>query len=223
MVVDDNSPDGTAAAARGASAGDPRVSIDVRRGPRSLAGAVRHGLERASGDAAVVMNADFQHDPALVSILLRKLESCDLVIGSRFVPGGGMADPLRYWPSRAFSGFLRRRLGVDVRDQTCGFVALRTARLSDLNMDRVFRGYGDWFFRMLHAGHFAGWRMAEVPARYAPRRSGRSKSRLARMLVDYTRAAFELTPASGRHPAIPPDIVAPMRQRSWIRSNGPGG
>ena len=201
LVVDDDSPDGTAAAARDAAAGDPRIRVDIRTSEKGLASAIRYGLERIHGDCAVVMNTDFQHEPDLVPRMIERLADHDVVIGSRFIPGGGMSNPFRYWPSRFFSLFLRRRLGVDVRDQTSGFVAFRAEIVRALNSDDTFHGHGDWFFRMLHTGRRAGWRIIEVPAYYPPRRAGRRKSRLVSMLVSYARAAIELPDI--RPPATP--------------------
>src|SRR5215475_604452 len=123
LVVDDNSPDGTGDLAAGLATRDGRV--DVLRRPRKegLGPAYVAGFNRAlEGGAGLVleMDADFSHDPAYLPRLLESSERADLVIGSRYVPGGGVEDwsPLRQAISRGGSAYARLALGVGVRDLT---------------------------------------------------------------------------------------------------------
>ena len=99
VIVDDNSPDGTAAAVQRSFGGDERVALHVRTEGRGLATAIRYGIERAEGDIIVCMDTDFNHDPAMIPQMVKFLEFYDMVIGSRFVMRGGMEDRFRQFAS----------------------------------------------------------------------------------------------------------------------------
>jgi dolichol-phosphate mannosyltransferase len=193
MVIDDNSPDGTAEAAR-AFRPQGRLTSDVivRAQERGLASAVLHGIRRATGDVVVVMDTDFNHDPGMIPQMVDFLRYYDIVIGSRFVMGGGMEDQRHYLYSRVYNLFLRVLLGIPVQDNLSGFFAVRRSHLLNFDLDRIFRGYGEYFMRLLFACHRSGYRMLEVPVFYNLRRHGHSKSQFVPMLLDYTRCAVSL-------------------------------
>jgi len=131
LVVDDASTDGTRERVRAWESEDRRVHLLVRQGERGLAGAVLAGARFASGDVVVVMDADLSHPaegvPALVSPVLE--DACDMVIGSRYVPGG--ATPGWSWGRRVLSrgAAALARLLVDARDPCSGFFAVRRETL----------------------------------------------------------------------------------------------
>jgi dolichol-phosphate mannosyltransferase len=194
VVVDDNSPDGTAQAVADLKAGSDSFEIQciVRTQERGLASAILHGIRRASGDVIVVMDTDFNHDPLMIPQMVKLLEYYDLVTGSRFVMGGGMEDHGRYLNSLFYNLFVRLVLRLQVQDNLSGYFAIRCEKLQTMNLDVIFQGYGEYFIRLLYAARRRGYRMLEVPVFYILRRHGQSKSRFLSMLRDYTNCVLAL-------------------------------
>lgn len=180
LVVDDGSPDGTALLVDGIAEHDPRVEV-LRRpakrgiGPAYLAG-FRHAMARG---AALVceMDADFSHDPEDVVRLVAAAEQADLVLGSRYVPGGGVArwGPLRRLISRGGSWYARRMLGVRIRDLTGGFKCFRRVVLEALPLDQVAAAGYVFQIEMTYRALLAGFRVVEVPIVFTERVLGQSK------------------------------------------------
>jgi len=179
LVVDDASPDGTGAHAEALGASLP-VEVLHRRGKAGLGRAYLAGFERAldaGAELVVVMDADYSHDPAYLPQLLAAAEDSDLVLGSRYVTGGGIAHwpPLRRLLSRAGSLYARTILGVGVRDLTGGFRCIRREVLEQVEL-RTLRSQGYVFnieltFRALRAG----CRVKEIPIVFSDRTVGESK------------------------------------------------
>jgi dolichol-phosphate mannosyltransferase len=208
LVVDDNSPDGTAdylqsryglveqgtqqwQAMLGAQG---RLRLVVRTVDKGLAKSIRHGLEIAGGQTLVVMDTDFNHDPAMIPQMVDFLRYYDLVIGSRFVMRGGMEDGLRYRMSLLYNVFIRAVFHTQIQDNLSGFFAVRREQLATLTplFDRIFYGYGDYFIRLLLAAWRGGWKILEVPVFYILRRHGDSKTGFWRIFRDYTAAVIDL-------------------------------
>ena len=180
LVVDDGSPDGTAELAEKLAAADPRLHL-LRRttkaglGPAYVAG-FRWGRARGY-DVLVEMDADGSHAPEQLPRLLAALGGADLVLGSRYVPGGSVED----WPahrrllSRAGNRYTRRLLRLPLADATGGFRAVRGDLVDRLPFDDVAsQGYCfqvDWAWRAVRAGA----RVVEVPITFTERTLGRSK------------------------------------------------
>ena len=126
LVVDDNSPDGTGEIADRLAAADDAIEVLHRAGKSGLGQAYlsgfRYGMDRGA-ETLIEMDADFSHDPAYLPTLIDASRSADLVLGSRYVPGGGVRDwgLLRQLISRGGGAYARRMLGVSVRDLTGGF------------------------------------------------------------------------------------------------------
>jgi dolichol-phosphate mannosyltransferase len=180
LIVDDSSPDGTGEIAARLAARDAGVEVLHRRvkeglGPAYIAG-FRHALDAGAG-LILEMDADFSHDPAYLPRLLDAAERADLVLGSRYVPGGGVSDwgTVRKAISRAGSGYARLVLGVDVRDLTGGFKCFRREVLEAIDLDAVqARGYA-FQVEMTYRAIGAGFRVVEVPIVFRERRAGSSK------------------------------------------------
>lgn len=180
LVVDDGSPDGTGELAdRLAAAGD-RVHVLHRRSKQGLGAAYLAGFRLALDrgyDVVAEMDADGSHQPAQLPDLLAALRGADLVIGSRWIPGGSVVN----WPWRrralsvAGNAYTRLLLGIPVRDATAGFRVFRRATLERLDLSGVrSQGYvfqADLAFRTLRAG----LRVVEVPIEFVERVRGASK------------------------------------------------
>jgi dolichol-phosphate mannosyltransferase len=192
VVVDDNSPDGTADVVRATFGNDQRVKLHVRTHERGLASALRYGAEHSCGEVLVFMDTDFNHDPAMIPQLIKFLEYYDVVIGSRFVMRGGMEDSTRYLFSFIYNLGLRFLFGTRVWDNLSGFFAIYRSRLFELDLDRIFYGYGDYFIRLLMVGWRRGWCMLEVPVFYRLRQHGHSKTQFLNIFGRYTLAILKL-------------------------------
>ena len=182
LVVDDNSPDGTAALVKAAGARHPgRIQLIERPGKEGLGRAYACGFETAVGqdtyDVVVQMDADGSHHPEDVDRLVQAAADADLVIGSRYVPGGrvdGLTGP-RELLSRGGNAYARAILRAGVNDLTGGFKAWRTDLLRTLLEDAtVSDGYGFQIEMTMRAVR-RGARIREVPIVFHERRAGESK------------------------------------------------
>src|SRR6201995_136861 len=186
LIVDDNSPDGTGAIADELAAQSESVEVLHRPGKSGLGQAYLAGFTRAlSGGAQLIieMDADFSHDPRYLPELLAAAEDADLVLGSRYVPGGGVRDwgVLRRLVSRGGGIYARRILGVQVHDLTGGFKCIRREVLEAIDLPSV-RAEGYVFqVEVTYPAVLAGFRVKEVPMVFVDREQGASKmsSRIA--------------------------------------------
>ncbi len=193
VVVDDDSPDGTAALVAEAFAGDPRVKLVVRRGERGLASAILRGVRESDQEVLVFMDTDFNHHPRHLPALLGLLSSCQVAVGSRYVPGGGMnTSRLRYHLSHLFNLLVRFILGVKTRDNLSGFIAIRRQDLMRFDLDHIFQGYGDYAIRLLYQAQRAGLVVKETPVVYEERLGGESKTRFVSTFLLYLRETLAL-------------------------------
>ncbi|MBC9730582.1 polyprenol monophosphomannose synthase [Streptomyces sp. TRM68367] len=181
LIADDNSPDGTGKIADEMAEGDDHIHVLHRPGKQGLGAAYlagfRWGMERGY-DVLVEMDADGSHRPEELPRLLAALHrGADLVLGSRWVPGGRVVDwPVsRQWLSRGGSAYSRLLLRVPVRDVTGGFRAFRLRTLEGIGLDDVeSQGYC-FQVDLLRRTVERGFRVAEVPITFVERRYGASK------------------------------------------------
>ena len=180
LIVDDNSPDGTGEIADRLAAADESVTVLHRQlkeglGPAYLAGfrvALDGGAERI-----IEMDADFSHDPGYLPRLIEATEHADLVIGSRYVPGGGITEwgPMRRFISRGGSAYARAALGLPIKDLTGGFKCFRRIVLETIDLDTIeARGYA-FQVETTYRAIKAGFRVVEVPIVFKDRADGTSK------------------------------------------------
>jgi dolichol-phosphate mannosyltransferase len=180
LVVDDNSPDGTGELADGLAAGDDRVHVMHRPGKLGLGTAYLDGFRwalRRDYPLVCEMDADFSHQPRHLPDLLQAAEHADLVLGTRYMPGGGTVDwtLTRKLTSRGGNLYARTILGLPYRDLTGGFKCFRRDVLMALDLDAV-RSVGYAFqIELTWRVHRAGFRIAEVPIVFPDRGAGRSK------------------------------------------------
>jgi dolichol-phosphate mannosyltransferase len=180
LVVDDNSPDGTGAIADRLAADMDAVEVLHRPGKAGLAQAYLAGFRRAlEGGAGHVleMDADFSHDPADLPRLMAASGDADLVIGSRYVPGGGVTDwgPLRRLVSRGGCWYAQVVLSLAVRDLTGGFKCYRREVLEAIDLPTVRSNGYAFQVELTYRAARAGFRVAEVPIVFRDRRAGESK------------------------------------------------
>jgi dolichol-phosphate mannosyltransferase len=193
LVIDDDSPDGTAAHVEETFAAEPAVRVVVRRGERGLASAILRGFREARGETLVVMDSDGNHDPALVPLMVRCAEDFDVVIGSRYVLGGGMlTSAFRYWASYGFNVFIRIVLAQRIHDSLSGYLAFRRGLLDRLPVATIFYGYGDYAIRLLWHVVRGGGRVLEIPTVYRFRLGGESKTRFLAYFWTYIASVFRL-------------------------------
>jgi len=180
LIVDDGSPDGTGAIADRLAAAQENVGVLHRPRKEGLGPAYIAGFREAlAGGAGLVleMDADFSHDPAYLPRLLEEAKRADLVLGSRYVEGGGVSDwgPLRRAVSRGGSAYARLVLGVDVRDLTGGFKCFRREVLEAIDLDQITsRGYA-FQVEVTYRAIQLGFKVTEVPIVFRERRVGSSK------------------------------------------------
>lgn len=180
LVVDDSSPDGTGVLADALAAELAQVEVLHRPVKTGLGRAYLAGFGRAlSGGAEVVieMDADGSHDPRYLRDLLEAVKDADVVLGSRYVPGGGVRDWgfLRRMVSRGGGLYARTILRVDVRDLTGGFKCIRREVLEGIDLDSVgAEGYA-FQIEVTYRAVLAGFRVREIPIVFRDRNAGKSK------------------------------------------------
>jgi dolichol-phosphate mannosyltransferase len=181
LVVDDGSPDGTGALVQAMAAQEPRVGLLSRAGKQGLGTAYIAGFRRALAEGAAFvceMDADFSHDPRYLPKLLAAAEAgADLVIGSRYVPGGGTTDwgLLRRLISRGGNIYAGLILGMPIADATGGFRCYRRAVLEGIDLSRVRSNGYAFQIEMAYRARRAGFSVAELPIIFPDRRVGKSK------------------------------------------------
>ena len=181
LIVDDNSPDGTGGIADGlARSHEGRIAVMHRTGTRGLGRSYVDGLKWAVGqpvDLICQMDADLSHDPAQLPRLLEATDRGDVVIGSRYVPGGQIVN----WPirrkllSRFANLYVRTVTRLSARDCTSGYRCWRRDALASMPLDQFISDGYSFLVEMLYVATRRGRRVAEVPITFVERRLGTSK------------------------------------------------
>lgn len=182
IVVDDNSPDGTGKIAeRLAAEFQGRVHVIHRTGKLGLGTAYIAGFQHAMAEGAefiVTMDADFSHPPEkVVEMVTKANQGYDLVIGSRYVPGGKAVECTlpRKFLSWTANFFARTLLGLKAHDATAGFRCYRRQVLESIALDQIFSDGYSFLTEMLYKVQRKGWRVGEVPIVFHNRQQGVSK------------------------------------------------
>jgi dolichol-phosphate mannosyltransferase len=207
LVVDDNSPDGTGKLADDIAAREQRVRVLHRSRKAGLGPAYVAGFKDALArgyEAVIEMDADLSHDPADVPRLVQASASADVVLGSRYAPGGGT----RNWSkgrerlSRGGNAYARAFLRVPVHDVTAGFRCYRREVLEEMPLDQISsEGYG-FQIEMLWRAWLAGFVVAEIPIVFTERREGVSKMSRS-IVVEALRKVAVWSTKRARPPAEP--------------------
>ena len=182
LVVDDHSPDGTGELADGLSHRHPgKVFVLHRARKQGLRSAYVEGFQKAfetGADAVVQMDADFSHDPAVLTEMARRIASCDVVIGSRYVKGGSLDERWPAWRKllSAFGNFYARTiLSFPLRDVTTGYRMWRREVLQNMPLDRIRSNGYIFLVEMAYVAYLMKYTIREVPIHFADRRWGTSK------------------------------------------------
>lgn len=182
LIIDDNSPDGTGAIADELVKKHPgRIEVMHRAGKMGLGTAYVTGFQhavRAGAEAVGQMDADFSHPPVKLVELAAALEGCDVAVGSRYIPGGGVDEDWPVWRKllSAFGNFYARTiLGMKLHDVTGGFRLYRKQLIQKLPFERI-RSSGYVFqVETAYLITLLGFKFKEVPIYFAERRLGKSK------------------------------------------------
>ncbi|TAK53707.1 MAG: polyprenol monophosphomannose synthase, partial [Bacteroidetes bacterium] len=180
LIIDDNSPDGTAGIIKRLQLNNKRIHLLERPRKMGLGTAYVAGFKQALAqgyDAVFEMDADFSHDPKEIPEFLKKIETCDLVIGSRYVGGVRVLN----WPIRRLmlsygaSVYTRVVTGLPIKDTTAGFKCFRRSVLEAINLDKVHSNGYAFQIEMSFKAWKKGFTLCEHPIVFMDRRSGVSK------------------------------------------------
>lgn len=182
LVVDDNSPDGTAEVVKELKQKYPNLHLKQRPGKLGLAsaylGAFKDVLKDYSGLRSVItMDADLSHNPVVVGQMLKELETHDLVLGSRYIPGGGVTD-WEFWRrmlSRWGNFYARTITGSRIKDLTTGFHCYRADLLNRYNLDNIDGKGFAFLMEMKITAERLGAKIKEIPIIFPGRVNGQSK------------------------------------------------
>jgi dolichol-phosphate mannosyltransferase len=239
LVIDDNSPDGTGQIADELQASLPEIHVIHRPGKLGLGTAVLTGMKYAitqGFDYFLNLDADFSHPPRFIPDLLAGMDENDVMIGSRYVPGGGVEGEFNFkrkFMSTGINTYARLLLGLKTRDNSGSFRCYRVAKLALIDFDRVrSRGYS-FMEEILYWCREAGCRMGETPILFENRRSGQSKINkqeaikalqiilqlgIARVLG---RGKLDVRSPDGREPSTEPE-ASPTGEASGTKTGIPG-
>jgi dolichol-phosphate mannosyltransferase len=183
LIVDDNSPDGTGEVAETlAKRFAGAICVKHRPGKEGLGRAYVDGMTEAlkmGADFVVQMDADFSHPPAAIPMMLREIADCDVLVGSRYVPGGQLDERwswwrrfLSWWANEVWS---RSILQLKTRDITAGFKCWRRQTLLGIGLDRIWSNGYAFQVEMAYLCEHLGYRVKEFPIYFEDRRIGKSK------------------------------------------------
>ena len=180
LIVDDSSPDGTAARIRERQSAESRIKLIEREGKMGLGTAYVAGFKyaiREGYDVAFEMDADFSHDPKVLPVFLEKIRDYDFVLGSRYVNGISVVNwPLtRLMLSYFASKYTRVITGMPIKDPTGGFKCFRIDVLKSIDLDGVHSNGYSFQIEMNFKAWKKGFRYTEIPIIFEDRRVGQSK------------------------------------------------
>lgn len=181
LILDDNSPDGTAAEGDKIQAKFANFAVHRRTGPRGFGRSYLDGFSKILNDSrydfVVMMDADFSHDPKEIGAMVNSLVSYDMVIGSRYVPSGEIEN--WSWKRKLLSRFanfyVRKILGTPIKDMTTGFMCLRKNILNSLDLDSIHSDGYAFLVELKYRLHKNGFSFIEHPITFKERREGQSK------------------------------------------------
>ena len=191
IVADDNSPDNTFGILKEANL--PYVNPILRTEDKGFAKSIRCGIENAKGDIIVIMDSDFNHNPAYLPMMIENLRFYDCVSASRFVYGGDMRNRRRHVLSWLFNIFTRIMIKGQITDSLYGYFAISKEKLFQINFDDVFWGYGDYCIRLMYYFQKKGISVLQFPAVNGKRIAGEGNSGFFKVFIQYFKEVMKLT------------------------------
>lgn len=183
LVIDDNSPDGTAAVVEELKKNDPSLRLVVRINESGLTSAIQRGIEESTGDIVIWLDCDLSQPPSKIPELVKEIEAGnDVVVASRYVKGGGDIRGRSLNPTVMLQVFLSFSLRVmtstvlmsSFADWSSGYIALKRKAIPDLTP--LQGDYGEYFIVLIYRALKKGYRVTEIPYHLTARIKGKSKT-----------------------------------------------
>ncbi len=192
LIVDDNSPDETYSICKKTFENNNKVKTILRENNRGLANSIKEGIKFAQGENIIVMDTDLTHDPQLIPQLVYLIKVYDIISCSRYCAGGLMENKIHFYFSFLFNLILRIMLKTQIQDNLGGYFCIKKSVLKNLPEEKIFFGYGEYFFRLLCYAQKKNYKIVEIPAYYNMRYKGKSKSNFLLLLFKYFFEAIKL-------------------------------
>ena len=192
IVVDDNSTDGTYEYCKKINQNNNEVKVFLRREKRSLGESIGDGVKVCSGKIVVIMDTDLSHNPMHLKEILELIDKYDIVNCSRYCGEVSMQNKFHFYGSYYYNILLKIILGLKTNDNTGGYFAIKKDFLNSLDHEKIFYGYGEYFFRLLYFAKKNNPQVKEIPTFYNLRTYGKSKTIFSLMLFKYFYAAIKL-------------------------------
>ena len=192
IVVDDNSPDGTYLYCKKEFEKNNQIKLILRQNNRGLANSIGDGIKASKGKNIIIMDTDLSHDPKLITQIINLNKDYDIVSCSRYCKGGSMGNKFHYYCSFSYNLLLQFILSTQIKDNTGGYFCIKKSTLDLLPFEKIFYGYGEYFFRLLYFSKMKKKSIIEIPTIYNQRSYGKSKSNFFILLFKYFFAAIKL-------------------------------
>ncbi len=192
IVVDDNSPDGTYLFCKKEFEKNNQIKLIFRQSNRGLANSIGEGIKASKGKNIIIMDTDLSHDPKLIPQMINLNKDYDIVSCSRYCEGGSMGNKLHYYCSFSYNLLLKFILKTQIKDNTGGYFCIKKNTLDLLPFEKIFYGYGEYFFRLLFFAKKKKKSIIEIPTIYNLRTYGKSKSNFFLLLFKYFFSAIKL-------------------------------
>lgn len=192
IIVDDNSPDNTGQECLRKFKKDKSVKVFLNKKRTGFSESIFKGIKNSTKKKIIVMDTDFTHDPILIPKMLRLSSEYNIIIGSRYCAGGYMEDHVHSKLSYFYNLLLKIILKTQVQDNLGGYFCISKSLLNKLPQNRIFYGYGEYFFRLLFYALKINLTILEIPTIYKKRMRGKSKSNFVYMFYKYFIEALKL-------------------------------
>ena len=193
IIVDDSSTDGTEDLINAKYKDNSKVILINRKKERSLGKSVEDGLNSSNFENIIVMDADFNHNPEYLKDIIKLQESnnFDMICCSRFMNNGKKESNFRFNASKYYNFILKPFLSSNINDQLSGFFMIKKDCLKLLEFNKIFYGYGDFYFRLIYFINKFNKKIFEFPIIYEERKFGISKTKFLDIFLKYTYEAIK--------------------------------
>ncbi len=192
IIIDDQSPDETGLICKKNFIKYKNIKVLINKSRIGFAKSILEGIKVATKKKIIVMDTDFTHDPKLIPTMLRLSNEYDIISGSRYCSGGYMENQIHSHLSYFYNLILKLILKTQIQDNLGGYFCIDKKNLSKLPKQKIFYGYGEYFFRLLFYSLRLNFSILEIPAIYKSRKRGKSKSKFIYMFYKYFVEALKL-------------------------------